>query len=571
MSVVLGRHFEKQDKQEALKSRIDIDNNCELIIDANAHISGAVKLGIWNVIDADGIDSTLDFPARLENFSASAAHGVFDQSVVSASITPAFGGYAGTRHDMSPDYLYGDTYPTFVTGTGGSSSYWEFDGINNAFATMAVGGSVGARDSEADLGDPDDRNHFATSVNVWVRDSGTRLSNVADGGTGSNQAFSKIWSVEDDHIALEENHASVTLALSGRLASNGSNSYISHRDFRPSMTGSSAYSSTVIMSGSTQPGSVFMWAGTTETATGSLATGAHTKKYALLVPKTTYGMGTDVSGSYNAGTFSQSLHTFSDYNLRSDLTVPNESAPSASSAVTRGDAASLYEHLGSPVSGSKIVCIDHTRPNNVYEFTVKEVGDTSGTAHSGFPTGGDTDKYLVMDETCLCNGVSTPISGSANSPHGSGAFQGVAQGDGRLLTVKLAGNSDKIKFYQNGHHQIVENATDHTLKQSDAWVNYCVVIKTDNNYSGAGQVTKVYKNGELVQKLDGVGRFVGDRSTSSVSGDGNSRIFYIAKSSTSNKSYWKGKMAFCAVYIKELEPGEVMGNYYALKDRFIGK
>lgn len=566
MSVVLGRHFEKQEEQSALRSRIDIDNDCELIIDANAHVSGAVKLGQWNVLNDDGIDSYLNFPLREVSFSSSAAHGAFDQSVVSASLTPAFGGYAGTRHDMSPDYLYGDTYPTFVTGTGGSSSYWEFDGINNAFATMAVGGSVGARSSNSDLGKPDDRNHFATSVNMWVRDSGTRLSNVADGGTGSNQAYSKIWSVEDDHIALEEDHSSVTLALSGRLTS-GYGGNVSHTDFRPSMTGSSGYTSAVVMSGSTQPGSVFMWAGTTETATGSLATGVHSKQYALLVPKVTYGMGTDNTGTYNAGTFSQSLHTFSDYSLGGN--EPNLSAPSASSAVTRGGAASLYEHLGSPVSGSKIVCIDHTRPNNVYEFTVKEVGDTSGTPAAGFPA--ETDKYLVMDETCLCNGVSTPISGSANSPHGSGAFQGVAQGDGRLITVKLAGHSDKIKFYQNGHNQIVENSIDHTLKQSNGWVNYCVVIKADNESSSAGQVTKVYKNGQLVQKLEGVGRFIGDMVAPNVSSAGKTRRFYIGRSSTSNKSYWKGKVAFCAVYIKELEPGEVMGNYFALKDRYIGK
>ena len=305
MSVVLGRHFEKQDEQSALRSRIDIDNDCELIIDANAHVSGAVKLGQWNVLDADGIDSTFVDGAA---FSASDAHGVFDQSVVSASITPAFGGYAGTRHDMSPDYLYGDTYPTFVTGTNGSSSYWEFDGINNALVTDGVGGYVNARVSSADLGDPANRNHFATSVNMWIRDSGTRLSNVADGGTGSNQAYSKIWSAEDDHIALEEDHSSVTLALSGRLNS-GYASNVSHTDFRPSMTGSSEYTSAVIMSGSTQPGSVFMWAGTTETATGSLGTGVHSKKYALLVPKVTYGMGTDNTGTYGSTDFSQSLHT----------------------------------------------------------------------------------------------------------------------------------------------------------------------------------------------------------------------------------------------------------------------
>jgi hypothetical protein len=438
-------------------------------------------------------------------------------------------GYSNTRHDLKPDYAGGDTFPTYLSASNGSASYFEFNGKTDALVTQTVAGS---RVSIADVGI--ENPNKGSSVSAWVKDVGTVLSNLSDGGTGSNQAHSKIWSFAGDKLALEENQTSVTMAMKGGLKSGGiNNPYVSTQDVSGSIVGI------------TQPGSVFMYAGITETDTGSFADSSHSLKYVLLISAQTLKMGGATDSPY----------TFSDYNGTGTLTAPTSSA-----GVTGvGDGVSLYEHIGSPVSGSKIKCIDHARPTLTYEFTVKEVGDVNHSSGSG-----EDNKFLVLDETCLVNGNSTPFSGSTNSPHGTGAFSGAVTGDESLLTVNLDSKSDNVQIYENGHSNVVENSIISKIESKDGWKNYTIVSKTSDQNGSAGKNIKIYKNGFLIQSSDGVGRFIGD-------GSGSGSAFILGKSSTVAKSYWKGKLGHIAVYNKELTAQDVKQNWYALKDRFIGK
>ena len=173
MSIVIGRHLEKMDDSPELKPRIDIDEFIALIIDAEAHVSGALPFGFGS----DGRD-----------------HGVLDSSVDSASITPASGEFANVYHDMEKD---GDsTFPTYVAGTNGSASYFEFNGKDTGLITKnfttgsrqsfsAVGGGVDG--SASATGSRNTPGRFATTVNLWVKDDGmiTGSHVVAQGqGTG---------------------------------------------------------------------------------------------------------------------------------------------------------------------------------------------------------------------------------------------------------------------------------------------------------------------------------------------------------------------------------------------------
>ncbi len=108
------------------------------------------------------------------------------------------------------------TMPTRVAGTNGSSSYWNFDGHNNALAPSPdfPAGSTRIGDSFSD----------GMTVSFWLKDmpilaSGSRYDNT--GSLGSDKQRATLFSMDNTSLEMTEDQRSVTFEVKGGALPSG--------------------------------------------------------------------------------------------------------------------------------------------------------------------------------------------------------------------------------------------------------------------------------------------------------------------------------------------------------------